>query len=458
MRSALLAAVGHDLRRPLTVGDRRRSARSARPTSSCPTDQRDELLDTADESLDALSELVTNLLDVSRVQAGALGVQLAADATSPTSILPALDELGLGPGDGGARPRRRPPARARRRGAAAARRREPARQRGAPQPGGRARAPRRERVPRPRRAARRRPRPRHPAERRDEVFTPFQRLGDTDNDTGLGLGLALSKGFVEGMDGTLEVEDTPGGGLTMVVTLARRDGEDGRDEDPARRRRRAAAARAAHHARRARLRGGRRPRRRRGDRPRRERAPRPDPARPRHAEGRGRRRDPSRARLVEGADPRAVGTHRLGREGRGARCRRRRLRHEAVRHGRAARPHPRALAGGDRRRRTPPRSSIGDLTVDLAAKTIRVDRATRRTRHPSASRPPSGACSSIPAEPGQAAHAADAADARCGVRTTRTTPGYLRLYVAQLRRKLEPVPAEPRYFLTEPGMGYRFEP
>ncbi|MFD6056212.1 response regulator [Agromyces sp. NPDC060279] len=36
--------------------------------------------------------------------------------------------------------------------------------------------------------------------------------------------------------------------------------------------------------------------------------------------------------------------------------------------------------------------------------------------------------------------------------------GYLRLYVAQLRRKLEPVPAEPRHFLNEPGMGYRFEP
>jgi two-component system, OmpR family, KDP operon response regulator KdpE len=36
--------------------------------------------------------------------------------------------------------------------------------------------------------------------------------------------------------------------------------------------------------------------------------------------------------------------------------------------------------------------------------------------------------------------------------------GYLRLYVAQLRRKLEPMPSEPRFFLTEPGMGYRFEP
>jgi two-component system sensor histidine kinase KdpD len=67
-----------------------------------------------------------------------------------------------------------------------------------------------------------------PRERRDEVFLPFQRLGDTDNDTGLGLGLALAKGFVEGMDGTLEVDDTPGGGLTMVVTLPAATAEEAR--------------------------------------------------------------------------------------------------------------------------------------------------------------------------------------------------------------------------------------
>ncbi|WP_199430358.1 response regulator [Qaidamihabitans albus] len=39
-----------------------------------------------------------------------------------------------------------------------------------------------------------------------------------------------------------------------------------------------------------------------------------------------------------------------------------------------------------------------------------------------------------------------------------TESNYLRVYVAQLRRKLEPEPSRPRYLLTEPGMGYRFEP
>jgi len=39
-----------------------------------------------------------------------------------------------------------------------------------------------------------------------------------------------------------------------------------------------------------------------------------------------------------------------------------------------------------------------------------------------------------------------------------TDTGYLRLYVAQLRKKLEPEPARPRYLLTEAGMGYRFDP
>ncbi len=39
-----------------------------------------------------------------------------------------------------------------------------------------------------------------------------------------------------------------------------------------------------------------------------------------------------------------------------------------------------------------------------------------------------------------------------------TETNYLRVFMAQVRRKLEPEPGHPRYFLTEPGMGYRFEP
>ncbi|WP_022889416.1 ATP-binding protein [Agromyces italicus] len=217
VRSALLAAVGHDLRRPLTSASASVSALRA-PDLDLPAVQRDELLTTAAESLDALAELVTNLLDVSRVQAGALAVTLAPTEVADV-VFPALDELGLGPAEVElevadelapvladavllqrvvvnllANAVRHTPAGERVRVAASAFRGQVELRIVDRGPG-------------------------IPAERRDEVFTPFQRLGDTDNDTGLGLGLALSKGFVEGMDGTLEVDDTPGGGLTMVVTL-----------------------------------------------------------------------------------------------------------------------------------------------------------------------------------------------------------------------------------------------
>jgi two-component system sensor histidine kinase KdpD len=44
-------------------------------------------------------------------------------------------------------------------------------------------------------------------------------MGDTDNTTGVGLGLALSRGLTEAMGGTLEPDETPGGGLTMTLSL-----------------------------------------------------------------------------------------------------------------------------------------------------------------------------------------------------------------------------------------------
>ncbi|MFE0135922.1 ATP-binding protein [Streptomyces sp. NPDC059037] len=54
---------------------------------------------------------------------------------------------------------------------------------------------------------------------KDRIFEPFQRYGDAPRGAGVGLGLAVARGFVEAMSGTLEAEDTPGGGLTMVLTL-----------------------------------------------------------------------------------------------------------------------------------------------------------------------------------------------------------------------------------------------
>jgi len=54
---------------------------------------------------------------------------------------------------------------------------------------------------------------------RERVFQPFQRLGDKPNGVGVGLGLAVAKGFVSAIGGELTIDDTPGGGCTMVVTL-----------------------------------------------------------------------------------------------------------------------------------------------------------------------------------------------------------------------------------------------
>ncbi|MET4134896.1 DUF4118 domain-containing protein [Pseudarthrobacter sp. PvP090] len=58
-----------------------------------------------------------------------------------------------------------------------------------------------------------------PAERVVEMFRPFQRLDDAPQTTGIGLGLAVAKGFTDAMGGSLTAEATPGGGLTMVIRL-----------------------------------------------------------------------------------------------------------------------------------------------------------------------------------------------------------------------------------------------
>ncbi|WP_155371345.1 sensor histidine kinase [Catellatospora vulcania] len=217
MRTALLAAVSHDLRTPLA------SAKAAVDSLASDEidfdeDDRVELLSTAAESLDRLHRLVENLLDMSRLQAGVLGV--VPRPMGVEEVVPhALDELG----DSGRAVRMRIPA---------------------DLPAVDADPGLLERVlvnvignalrysppDRPplvkasAHAGRVELRivdhgPGIPEAEWDRVFLPFQRAGDRSNDTGVGLGLALARGLSEAMDGTLVPETTLGGGLTMVLSL-----------------------------------------------------------------------------------------------------------------------------------------------------------------------------------------------------------------------------------------------
>ncbi len=216
LRSALLAAVSHDLRRPLASATTAVSSLRS-PDVKLSAHDKAELLATADESLHALGALVTDLLDVTRLQAGVMGVALRPVAVDDV-VGGALDELHLAPGqvalDLTAVPMVEADAALLQRAVVNlltnAIRFSPV---GSPpalatsQFGDRVQLRVIDRGPG------------IPDDKRDEVFVPFQRLGDLDNTAGVGLGLSLSKGFVEAMGGTLEAEDTPGGGLTMVIEL-----------------------------------------------------------------------------------------------------------------------------------------------------------------------------------------------------------------------------------------------
>lgn len=218
MRTALLAAVGHDLRTPLAVAKASVSGLRSADAGLSPED-RTELVEVADESLDRLAELVDNLLDMSRLNAGALTLTLSPTALDEV-VARSLDDLGQAAvlvdvaltddvpqvlADGGLLERvfanlltnavrYSPPGR---RISVVAASGEGMVEIRVVDHG-----------------------PGIPVGDRDRVFLPFQRLGDTDNTTGIGLGLALSRGLVEAMNGTLEPEETPGGGLTLVLRLA----------------------------------------------------------------------------------------------------------------------------------------------------------------------------------------------------------------------------------------------
>jgi two-component system sensor histidine kinase KdpD len=216
LRSALLAAVSHDLRRPLASATAAVSSLRS-PDLKLSRADRAELLATADESLVALGSLVTDLLDVTRLQAGAMGVALRPVALDDV-VGGALDELGLAPGqvtldlspvplvDADAALLQRAVVNL----LTNAIRFSPA---GSPPALATSRFGDRVQLRVIDRG------PGIPSDKRDDIFVPFQRLGDVDNSAGIGLGLSLSKGFVEAMGGHLEAEDTPGGGLTMVIEL-----------------------------------------------------------------------------------------------------------------------------------------------------------------------------------------------------------------------------------------------
>ncbi|MEY9967843.1 two-component system sensor histidine kinase KdpD [Streptacidiphilus sp. MAP12-16] len=217
MRTALLAAVSHDLRTPLAVALASVSSLRSQDVQFSPEDQA-ELLLTAEESLGKLTRLVDNLLDMSRLQAGALSLELQPTALEDV-LSAAVDSL-----------TETVPLAVRTQGLEQA-------------PPVLADPPLLERVIANLVANALRHNgtdpvlvtastldssveirvidrgPGLPSADWDRVFLPFQRLGDTDNDTGVGLGLALSRGLAEAMGGTLTPENTPGGGLTMVLSL-----------------------------------------------------------------------------------------------------------------------------------------------------------------------------------------------------------------------------------------------
>lgn len=213
-RTALLAAVSHDLRTPLAAIKAGISALRTAPGVS--RHDRDALLADVSHQADRLQLLIDNLLDLSRLDAGAVTPRLervALDEVVPRAVdaVPASavdidvpETLPLVTTDAGLLER------------ALANVIENAVRYSPEGTGVRVSAQRVQDAVVVRVVDHG---PGVPDDRKAQMFTAFQRLGDAPKGHGLGLGLAVARGFVEANGGRIEAEDTPGGGLTMVITL-----------------------------------------------------------------------------------------------------------------------------------------------------------------------------------------------------------------------------------------------
>ena len=215
LRSALLSAVGHDLRTPLTAIKAAAGSLRDPELQLSPEDAATQLA-TVEECADRLQALVANLLDSARLATG--GVQPQLRAVGYDEILaPALATVDAGHLITVEVDNTTPPVLA--------------------DPGllervvanlaanalthGRARSVTAQVAVHEDQVELRiiDHGPGLPDQRAESLFVPFQRRGDRDTTTGIGLGLAVARGFTEAMGGTLHAEPTPDGGLTMVITL-----------------------------------------------------------------------------------------------------------------------------------------------------------------------------------------------------------------------------------------------
>jgi two-component system sensor histidine kinase KdpD len=217
LHTALLTTLSHDLRTPLAAA-KAAADRLADPAVTWRTGESTELTAAVQESIGQLCGLVDNLLDISRLQAGALGVH-----TEPVMAAGFISRVLDGLGDQARRvsvtlPEDLPPLLA-----------DPALlERVLANLLGNAirysssghqvlltASSYHDQVEL--RIADRGPG--IPLADRDRAFQPFQRLSRSGTHPGAGLGLALARGLTQAMNGTLTPDDTPGGGLTMILTL-----------------------------------------------------------------------------------------------------------------------------------------------------------------------------------------------------------------------------------------------